>query len=90
MDYTPRHPQPFTLEQAILLDVTILSEGQAVSSSIYLTSAYPPPEITRLQNSLEHLKRTQEELREHVATSSSPDPDFIEAISENEEVMFVG
>ncbi|KIM90879.1 hypothetical protein PILCRDRAFT_811373 [Piloderma croceum F 1598] len=70
MDYTPRHPQPFTLEQAILLDVAVLSE-----------------EITRLQNSLQHLKGTQEELRQHVATSSSPDPDFIEAILENEEVI---
>jgi hypothetical protein len=42
MDYTPRHPQPFTLEQAILLDVTVLSEGGAVSSSIHLTFAYIP------------------------------------------------
>jgi len=70
MDYTPRHSQPFTLEQAILLDVVIISE-----------------EITRLQNSLQHLKKTQEELREHVATSSPPDPDFIEAIAENEDVI---
>jgi hypothetical protein len=33
MDYAPRHPQPFTLEQAILLDVTIISEGEAVPGS---------------------------------------------------------
>jgi len=70
MDYTPRHSQPFTLEQAVLLDVAIISE-----------------EITRLQNSLQHLKRTQEELREHVATSSPLDPDFVEAIAENEDVI---
>jgi hypothetical protein len=46
-------------------------------------------EIARLQNSLQHLKRTQLELREHVTTSSPPDPEFIEAIAENQDVMFV-
>jgi len=70
MDYIPRHSQPFTLEQAILLDVSIISE-----------------EITRLQNSLQHLKRTQDELRQHVASTSSPDADFIEATAENEDVI---
>jgi len=46
-------------------------------------------EITRLQNSLQHLKRTQDELRQHVASTSSPDADFIEATAENEDVMYV-
>lgn len=27
MDYTPRHNQPFTLEQAVHLDVAIITEG---------------------------------------------------------------
>jgi hypothetical protein len=35
------------------------------------------------------LKRTQDELREQVAASTPPDPDFIEAIAENQDVMFV-
>jgi len=70
MDFIPRHSQPFTLDQAVLLDVAIISE-----------------EITRLQNSLQHLKRTQTELRDHIAASSSPDPVVVEAITENEDVI---
>lgn len=44
-------------------------------------------EITRLQNSLAHLRSTQEQLRE--AHEESPDPDFEQAIQENEDVMCV-
>lgn len=33
MDYTPRYSQPFTLEQARLLDVPIIVEGHALSVS---------------------------------------------------------
>ncbi|KZP32978.1 hypothetical protein FIBSPDRAFT_943943 [Athelia psychrophila] len=70
MDYTPRYPQPFSLEQAIHLEVPIISE-----------------EITRLQHSLQHLKSTQEELREYVASESQPDPELVAAIVENEGVI---
>ncbi|OBZ70021.1 hypothetical protein A0H81_09976 [Grifola frondosa] len=43
-------------------------------------------EMSRLQNSLNHLKRTQEDLRE--ALLSTPgDPDFMEAVEENEDVI---
>lgn len=44
-------------------------------------------EITRLQNSLKHLEQTQDELREY--NSAAPDPDFVQAIEENEVVMWV-
>lgn len=44
-------------------------------------------EITRLQNSLLHLRRTQEELAAHIANTSPPDPDLSEAFKENEQVM---
>lgn len=27
MDYKPRYPQPFTLTQAVLLDVSVITEG---------------------------------------------------------------
>jgi hypothetical protein len=46
-----------------------------------------PTEITRLQNSLKHLKSTQAELRE--ALESPPDPDISQALEENNVVMSV-
>ena len=44
-------------------------------------------EIARLQNSLVHLKSTQEQLKE--AYEEYPDPEFEQAIKENEDVMYV-
>ena len=41
-------------------------------------------EITRLQNSLKHLKRTQDELRAY-----SDGPELAEVLRENDAVMFV-
>jgi len=41
-------------------------------------------EIARLQNSISHLKRTQEELKEY-----ADDPDVSQAIKENDETMLV-
>lgn len=48
------------------------------------------PEITRLQNSLQHLRETQTILREHVATESPQeiDVEITKAIEENETVMY--
>jgi hypothetical protein len=43
-------------------------------------------EISRLQNSLVHLKETQKQLREYI--SDSPDPDISQAIEENVDVMY--
>lgn len=68
MDYRPRYAQPFTLEQAVHLDVPIISE-----------------EIARLQNSLSLLRSTQEQLKE--ANEADPDPEFVKAIEENDEVI---
>ncbi|GBE79698.1 hypothetical protein BKA93DRAFT_758315 [Sparassis latifolia] len=68
MDYKPRFYQPFSLEEAVRMDVSVLTE-----------------EISRLQNSIEHLKTTQEELKE--AMSSTPDPEFTKAVEENEVVI---
>ncbi|EJD53465.1 hypothetical protein AURDEDRAFT_52680 [Auricularia subglabra TFB-10046 SS5] len=44
-------------------------------------------EIARLQHSLEHLRKTQDELEEHVA--ASPDPEISAVIEENNTVMCV-
>jgi hypothetical protein len=46
-----------------------------------------PAEIARLQNSLVHLKSTQEQLKE--ANETDPDPEFEQAMKENEDVMQV-
>ncbi|KIJ70036.1 hypothetical protein HYDPIDRAFT_104717 [Hydnomerulius pinastri MD-312] len=69
MEFTPRYPQPFTLDQAIALDPAVASD-----------------EIVRLQNSLSHLKRTQDELKEYVRelAPGEEDPDINQAIKENE------
>ncbi|KAH9853515.1 hypothetical protein C2E23DRAFT_728423 [Lenzites betulinus] len=69
MEYRPRYAQPFTLEEARLLAVPIISE-----------------EISRLQNSLLHLQRTQDELRDALATSPG-DTDLTQAFEENEDVI---
>ncbi|KAH9844263.1 uncharacterized protein C8Q71DRAFT_852765 [Rhodofomes roseus] len=68
MDYRPRYPQPFTLQEAIALDVPVITE-----------------EIARLQNSLQHLRRTQNELQ--AASDAAPDPEFTKAIEENDLVI---
>ena len=93
MEYTPRHKQPFSLPQAILLDVPIIAEGpcchQACDAHVWVGGIDPCPlytEISRLQNSLVHLKETQKQLREYI--SHSPDTDISQAIEENVEVMY--
>jgi hypothetical protein len=72
MEYTPRHPQPFTLAQARALDVPIIFE-----------------EIARLENSLVHLRRTQEELEAFVRDTADDDQEIHSALEENRTVMCV-
>ncbi|THH32889.1 hypothetical protein EUX98_g1279 [Antrodiella citrinella] len=69
MEYVPRYPQPFTVGQAVMLDVPTITE-----------------EISRIGNSLEHLRRTQSELLEALAEDPD-DPDFRKAYEENEDVI---
>ncbi|KIM68785.1 hypothetical protein SCLCIDRAFT_61865, partial [Scleroderma citrinum Foug A] len=61
MEYHPKYPQPFTLEQAVAFDPEVASD-----------------EISRLQNSIAHLKRTQDELKDYME-----DPDIRQAAEEN-------
>ncbi|KAG2362569.1 hypothetical protein BDR07DRAFT_1333003 [Suillus spraguei] len=65
MEFIPRHPQPFTFQQAISFDPEVSAD-----------------EISRLQNSISHLRRTQEELQEY-----PEDPDIAQAIKENNETL---
>ncbi|KAM5540466.1 hypothetical protein V8D89_005924 [Ganoderma adspersum] len=69
MDYIPRYSQPFTLQEARQLAVSVITE-----------------EISRLQNSLAHLQRTQDELKEALSTAPG-DADLAEAFQENEIVI---
>ncbi|TFK43445.1 hypothetical protein BDQ12DRAFT_718665 [Crucibulum laeve] len=72
MEYKPRYPQPFTLSEAIALDVSVITE-----------------EISRLQNSLKHLRETQDMLKDHIMVEApaDPDPEITKAIEENEVVI---
>ncbi|KAF5321241.1 hypothetical protein D9619_000783 [Psilocybe cf. subviscida] len=72
MDYTPRYPQPFTLKEAISLDVGLNT---------------PHAEIARLQNSLSHLKETQAFLKADLDESGETDPEVLKAFEENQGVI---
>ncbi|TFY79867.1 hypothetical protein EWM64_g4143 [Hericium alpestre] len=70
MEYHPRHAQPFTLTEAVLLPLDTITD-----------------EIARLENSLKHLRETQEELKQNVEGLDAPDPEFCQAFEENENVI---
>ncbi|KAF8076489.1 hypothetical protein FPV67DRAFT_1471778 [Lyophyllum atratum] len=72
MDFIPRYAQPFTLAEAVRLDVAVITE-----------------EITRLQNSLQHLKQTQTTLQEYIEAESpgDVDPEITQALEENKTVV---
>ncbi|KAK0453502.1 hypothetical protein EV421DRAFT_685146 [Armillaria borealis] len=71
MEYTPRYAQPFTLNQAIQLDIPVIIE-----------------EIARLQNSLQHLRETQELLGQYIAENpEEQDAEIEKAFKENETVI---
>ncbi|KAG7527928.1 hypothetical protein FFLO_06496 [Filobasidium floriforme] len=72
--YQPKHDQPFTLADAVDLDVGILSN-----------------EITRLRNSLDHLRASNRELEAFIKDpENADDTDGLEeVIKENEQVIEV-
>ena len=90
MDYKPHYLQPFTPSEAIALDVSVITQGWHFHS-IWSPISWSVQrlEIVRLQNSLEHLRQTQEGLREYLASESLEDPEIAKALEENELVMFV-
>ena len=100
MEYHPKHPQPFSFSDALRFEPATITEGSVPKYNILWASGFKltrartndaaPPlsviEIGRLQNSLRHLKRTQDELR---AYNSDDDPELVQALKENEAVMSV-
>lgn len=91
MDYRPRFAQPFTLNEAIGLDVGVITEGGAIrlQNPLRLNMIKTLPEIARLQNSLKHLKETQTILESTLKEEGGPDPELRKAFEENEAVMCV-
>ncbi|TFK55974.1 hypothetical protein OE88DRAFT_1722924 [Heliocybe sulcata] len=88
MDYIPRHPQPFTLAEATHLEVPVLTEGSVQSSRCLTRSSETVlTEIARLQNSLNHLERTQDELKENMTGSNEEDSVLEEAYMDNSKVI---
>lgn len=93
MNYKPRYPQPFTLTEAVSLDVSVITEGWllVVLWSLSDKSLSCFAEIARLQNSLQHLRQTQQGLREYLESElpGNADPEISKALEENEAVMCV-
>ena len=90
MEYAPKYAQPFTLQEARGLDVPIITEGPCYVPAVHRAnrtySVSRDLEISRLQNSIAHLQRTQDELKDALSTTPD-DPDLTEAFEENEVVM---
>lgn len=89
--YEPKFPQPFTLKQAIDLDVSIITNGKPPSECwLYpsLTHLYLV-EIARLTNSIAHLKQSNAEVQEFMQDPENKDDiDGLEDVTkENEQVM---
>jgi hypothetical protein len=63
----------------------------AFSCKFFIVEVTCTAEIARLQNSLQHLRTTQETLRGYINSPQElpPDPEFTNALKENELVMSV-
>ena len=88
MEYKPLHTQPFTVEQAALLELSVITAGGCILKYLY-HDLTPLIEIARLQNSLEHLRDTQQQLQENVESEENCDPVILQAFEENKVVMYV-
>lgn len=86
MEYKARHVQPFTVEQAVLLETAVITSGGCKSRLLCHKLTYLT-EIARLQNSLEHLQNTQRQLHENVNSEEHADPILLQALEENKVVM---
>jgi len=86
MDYTPQHPQPFTLAEAICFDAPVIMEGNSDSfSESRLLDFKHSAEINRLENSLKKLRETQEYLQSYLETTL--DAEIARDFEENKVVM---
>lgn len=91
MDWKPRYPQPFTAAQLSELDVPTITQGLYKCLDHFLVLVVSnvtssSKEISRLDNSLQHLSRTQKELHDHLAENPD-DEEVSKAMLENQHVM---
>lgn len=91
MDWKPRYPQPFTAAQLRELDVPTITQGLYKCLDHFLVQVVSNvssslKEISRLDNSLQHLGRTQKELHDHLAENPD-DEEVSKAMLENQHVM---
>jgi len=72
MDFNPKYSQPFTLGEALQLDIGTIAA-----------------EIARLQDSIQRLQATQDELKQFIQESGDekPDQDLVDALNENDVVI---
>lgn len=84
MAYT-RHTQPFTLEEAIHFDVSVITEGSSAGFPMNQNSVTNVIEITRLENSLKKLRETQEFVTSYL--DATPDAEIAGVLEENNVVM---
>lgn len=91
MEYQPRYAQPFTLQEALGLDIEIINEGESQARKQLTGAMTAEIEIARLQNSLSKLNDTQGQLRECIdkakAGSEEPEAEIVEAFEDNVNVM---
>ena len=99
--FRPVYSHPFTLEEAMLLEINILVAGTFSRSRMISTFPILPEikqygiiadgkEVARLQNSILHLQETQVELRSYLEEEpEDEDGEIGLAISENETTMYV-
>lgn len=84
MEYIPKYSHPFTFEQALAFDPQVVSDGESGLPQPSQTDTHTHIEIARLENSISHLRRTQDELAEYAS-----DPDVSQAVEENNITMHV-
>ncbi|KAK1927302.1 hypothetical protein DB88DRAFT_507396 [Papiliotrema laurentii] len=100
MEFTPRHAQPFTLEQAMMLEIDVLVAGKWLSLFTLIEPSHSfhrlcpvqrphrQTEIKRLENSIKHLLATQDELAAFLQDpSADEDGEIAQAKDENDVVI---
>lgn len=87
MEYVSKYPQPFTLGEATGFDVSTITEGRYLGGKSRSFSLSYEPEISRLENSLTHLRSTQDQLKPIMEETDGDEPEITKAYVENQTVM---
>ncbi|KLO18030.1 hypothetical protein SCHPADRAFT_134227 [Schizopora paradoxa] len=89
MDYKPKYKQPFQFSEILLLDIPTLAQGELLNLCLLKsqrTNQNLISEVAKVELSIHHLKRTQDELRAYIQSddSESPDRELETALEEND------